>query len=90
MIIQYLNYYVNRRRFRQEWKAKNRHNETIILGDYPDGVITVGHNTYGGIYLDYYGMPNEKLVIGSFCSIAHGVVFATGGGIILIDLHHIQ
>lgn len=80
MIIRKIKHIINRKVYRKRWRINNLHNETIPNDDYPDGLVTIGSYTYGTINVDYYGMPYEHLEIGSFCSIASGCTFITGGG----------
>ena len=43
------------------------------------GKISIGKNTYGKINIDYSGGENEKLIIGSYCSISNKANFLLGG-----------
>lgn len=61
------------------WKKKNRHNFTDLVSITNIDKISVGKGTYGNLCVRTYGNPIEKLSIGSFCSIADGVKFITGG-----------
>lgn len=79
-IIKKIKYIIHRNAYRKAWRNRNLHNDTIPFDDYPESLVVVGAYTYGCIHVDYYGMTDERLEIGSFCSIASGVVFITGGG----------
>lgn len=46
---------------------------------FPLDKFSIGVGTYGPIKADFFGSDNEKLAIGSFCSIASGVKFIVGG-----------
>lgn len=65
--------------FKREWKKRNAHNNTIAKNIFPPDKVTVGKMTYGAICINSYGNPNEKLIIGSYCSIADDVKFLLGG-----------
>jgi Acetyltransferase (isoleucine patch superfamily) len=41
--------------------------------------ISCGVGTYGKIRVEFYGNENERISIGSYCSIADGVIFIAGG-----------
>ena len=63
------------------WKIRNRNNDTTIVnGSFPIQKVTVGDYSYGRLKVVAFGMPNERLVIGRYCSIADDVVFLLGGG----------
>ncbi len=66
--------------FRIIWRKKNKHNSTWVTGEVfnPDQV-SVGKYTYGSLNVVSFGNPNEKLSIGSFCSIGDETVFLLGG-----------
>lgn len=69
------------------WKRNNSHNKTVIgeikninlYNFIKSGNIVVGKNTYGLINIDYSGDVNEKLIIGSYCSISNKSSFLLGG-----------
>jgi acetyltransferase-like isoleucine patch superfamily enzyme len=65
--------------FRKKWRKQNEHNDTYPVIICPMDIVTVGKSSYGPIYARYWGHANEKLVIGSYCSIAEGVKFLLGG-----------
>ena len=66
-------------RFAKRWKSVNSHNKTKPHGIYDLSKITIGRYTYGQIELAYHGVEDYELEIGSFCSIANGVVFMVDG-----------
>lgn len=64
------------------WRALNPHNQTELrkVGSLADlHKLSVGRRTYGDINMSCFGMPDEKLSIGHFCSIAGDVTFVLGG-----------
>lgn len=61
------------------WKKRNRHNKTAVKNFFPIEKVTVGKGTYGALYVKTYGNKDEKLIIGSYCSIAGDVKFLLGG-----------
>lgn len=62
------------------WRMRNMHNATKAAGDsFPLKRVTVGKGTYGDIRAISYGIPEEGLSIGSYCSIAKDVTFLLGG-----------
>ncbi len=62
-----------------QWRKLNRHNRTTISYNSPMERIRVGKGTYGHINAHFYGAKEERLNIGSFCSIASNVNFVLGG-----------
>jgi len=46
---------------------------------FPSEIVSVGLYSYGPLNVEYYGASDEKLVIGSFVSIARDVKFVLGG-----------
>lgn len=69
------------------WKKKNGHNGTSLgIISNPEFIqfvkaegVTVGKNTYGRLNLNYSGNKEERIVIGSNCSIAGSSNFLLGG-----------
>lgn len=61
------------------WRKRNRHNYTIAVNCFNPDTVKVGKMTYGELNIRHFGNPYEKVEIGSFCSIAQGCVFLTGG-----------
>ena len=71
--------YIKLHLFRKKWRRLNRHNSTYIK-DYCDITkITVGKKTYGVLNVSAFSPKDEKLKIGSYCSIAPDVWFLLGG-----------
>lgn len=74
-------------KIKNSWKKLNKHNQTWwgvfanqgTLEFITHGGISVGKNTYGPINVNYTGNKDEKLIIGSNCSLSTTVVFETGG-----------
>ena len=67
-------------RFRKDWRSANQHNQTVA-GDrtFPLSNVKVGRMTYGMINVQsLFEQENEFLDIGSFVSIAPGVLFLLG------------
>lgn len=60
--------------FRLRWKKKNPHNKTVPMNCFREELVYIGKHTYGGLHVLTYSMEN-KLRIGSFCSIAPQTVF---------------
>lgn len=61
-----------------EWRMKNSHNDTRLLGDPLNAdIASVGSKTYGRIFISGYG-GRGAVTIGSYCSIAPQVTFVTG------------
>lgn len=61
------------------WREKNRHNHTIPDNyPFPSNQVFVGNHTYGPLKVIQY-RDDVHLRIGSYCSIAEGVVFLLGG-----------
>lgn len=79
MVFKIIISYMKNRRLRKSWRKLNKHNQTELgrIGDISK--IIVGSYTYGTINAHFYDNPNERLEIGSFCSIAGNVQFICGG-----------
>lgn len=65
--------------FKIEWRKRNRHNYTNVNSIFPVDKVIVGEKTYGYLNVKTYGNFKEKLIIGSYCSIAGEVEFLLGG-----------
>lgn len=65
--------------FRKKWRNKNKHNDTVADNCFNFSKVSVGRYTYGPIKALSFGNKNEKLIIGSFCSIAKETTFLLGG-----------
>lgn len=61
-------------KYNRAWKRANSHNFTIPVGKMPLDKITIGKKTYG--FIDaLFSNPENRLIIGNYCSIAQGVKF---------------
>lgn len=61
-------------KFQAAWRKENKHNQTVPMGDYGFGSVTVGKGTYGDLHVQMSG-SEAKLCIGNYCSIAPDVQF---------------
>ena len=61
-------------RTRIRWRNLNRHNSTYAFNSFDTSLVRVGRGTYGGLIVYSYG-SQERLEIGSYCSIAPEVAF---------------
>jgi acetyltransferase-like isoleucine patch superfamily enzyme len=61
------------------WRRSNKHNCTSVKNYFPIEKVSVGKKTYGALQVKTYGNPDEKLIVGSYCSIAGDVKFLLGG-----------
>ncbi|HAT55702.1 MAG TPA: antibiotic acetyltransferase [Lactobacillus sp.] len=67
-------------KFRDQWRAKNPDNTTTIDNYIFDiDKVTVGRGTYGNLKVQSFGVPDERLKIGNYDSIADNVTFVIGG-----------
>ncbi|MFC4688703.1 CatB-related O-acetyltransferase [Epilithonimonas pallida] len=74
--------------FKVRWKKANRHNYTYpVKTIFPLNKVSVGNYTYGPLEIYSWNNENEKIEIGSFCSIASDVKFLMGGN---HDLYNIS
>ncbi|MDO9493756.1 CatB-related O-acetyltransferase [Acetobacterium sp.] len=64
---------------RKKWRKKNSHNNTSMKNIFSIDKVSVGVKTYGGLCVKTYDNDHEKLIIGSYCSIAGEVKFLLGG-----------
>ena len=65
--------------FSEKWKKANKHNKTVPGNIFDMEKVSVGNHTYGTLNIHSYGNAEEKLSIGSFCSIAGDVHFLLSG-----------
>lgn len=65
--------------YKRQWRKENKHNFTEMNNIFPLDRVSVGRYTYGQLNVTSFGNPNEKLIIGDYCSIAAGVKFILGG-----------
>lgn len=63
----------------KEWRKLNKHNKTKIANVFDLKKVNVKNFSYGPLYVETFGLEQEKLEIGNFCSIAYGVKFILGG-----------
>ncbi len=61
-----------------KWKKKNPHNFTGMARKFDIDKVSVGKYTYGSLHVQTFDNEIEKLVIGSYCSIADEVSFVLG------------
>ena len=66
-------------KFQQEWIMLNKHNHTRVSSIFPKQIVSVGKETYGRLNIHTYFNPDEKLIIGNYCSIASTVHFILSG-----------
>ena len=66
-------------RFQDRWIHNNSNNFTMPTTIFNMDSVTVGKMTYGKLNIKAYGNKDEKLTIGSYCSIADNVTFFLGG-----------
>lgn len=62
-----------------KWRKKNQHNFTTAKNIFPHEIVEVGVMTYGNLDVRTWGNKEEKLIIGSYVSIAQDVIFILGG-----------
>jgi len=65
--------------FLKTWNSINAHNDVNPINVFPISKVKVGRMSYGPIIVRWWGHADEKLEIGSFCSIASDVEFLLGG-----------
>lgn len=72
-----INWLLNKLRsykYSRAWKKANSHNFTVPVGRVPLDKVRIGKKTYG--FIDaLFSNPENKLIIGNYCSIAQGVKF---------------
>lgn len=68
-----------KRKFLRKWKEKNTKNSVMPSNIFDIKKVLVGDYSYGPIKVLTWNNPQEKLIIGKFCSIATGVTFFLGG-----------
>lgn len=76
-IINYLKWRLLERKKKKEWKAKNKHNDTVLKSWIDYNRVVVGQGTYGDISI-LSDDKDSKLIIGNYCSIAENVEFLLG------------
>lgn len=65
--------------FKRRWRKRNAHNFTTAKVCFDIKKVEVGKGTYGELDVRHFGNPEERLVIGNYCSIAPECVFLLGG-----------
>lgn len=65
--------------FKYYWRKNNRYNLTKAGNIFPIDKVRVGEKTYGTLNIMSYNNNEEKLEIGSYCSIAGEVKFLLSG-----------
>lgn len=65
---------LRRYKYNRVWKKANSHNSTTPVGRVPLDKVRIGKKTYGFIDV-LFSNPENKLIIGNYCSIAQGVKF---------------
>lgn len=65
--------------FRKKWRRQNKHNLTTAKNCFNARWVTVGNGTYGELDVRHFGNPEERVVIGNYCSIGPECVFMSGG-----------
>ena len=65
--------------FRKKWRKQNAHNLTTAKSCFNACWVSVGKGTYGELDVRHFGNPDERVVIGNYCSIGPECVFMTGG-----------
>lgn len=65
--------------FKAKWRFRNKHNKTLPVILFNQSKVQVGLMSYGPLTVHVSGAVDEKLVIGSYVSISHGVKFILGG-----------
>ena len=78
-MLQRLKKKVKKRKFQNLWRKVNHHNMTTPVNEFDIKKVVIGKGTYGPIEVFTWGHPEEKLIVGNFCSIANGVKFVLGG-----------
>ena len=76
-----LNFFLDKlklRSFRKKYKKLNLHNETSIKNFCDLSKVLVGKKTYGEINVMDFSTSENKLIIGSYCSIGPEVQFLLG------------
>lgn len=71
--------FIKLRVFRIVWRKENKHNYTKAINCFSRKRVSVGIGTYGDLCVRHFGNPQERLNIGSYCSIAPKVTFVLGG-----------
>lgn len=65
--------------FCHKWKKINRHNFTIPINCFNRKKVHIGKGTYGKLDVRHFGLDEESLYIGNYCSIGPECTFLLGG-----------
>lgn len=72
-------HYLKLIKFQKKYRKVNSHNFTRAINIFPLDKVEIGKGTYGAIKVRGFERPEEKLSIGSYCSIANEVTFLLSG-----------
>jgi virginiamycin A acetyltransferase len=72
-------YYIKLFQKKRLWRLVNKDNGTILGNDFDINKVKVGKRTYGILTITDFSPLMTKIIIGSYCSIAPGVLFLLGG-----------
>lgn len=72
-------WFIKLKLFQRKYRRQNKHNKTSVAIMCDLSHVVVGKNTYGNIWLTDFSPSDNKLYIGSYCSIAEHVRFLLGG-----------
>lgn len=78
-IIKDFYHYLDLIRFRNKYRKINNNNFTTANNKFSINKVIVGKNSYGNLNIKEFGLPEEKLTIGAYCSIANDVTFLLSG-----------
>ena len=78
-IIKDFYHYLKLIRFQKKYRKVNFHNFTRAINVFSINKVTIGNGTYGAIKVREFENPEERLIIGSYCSIANEVTFLLSG-----------
>ncbi|MGO4961220.1 CatB-related O-acetyltransferase [Jeotgalibaca porci] len=65
--------------FKRKWRKLNSHNFTTIKSPFNTRMVSIGKGTYGELDIRHFGNPEEKLIIGNYCSIGPECTFLLSG-----------
>lgn len=78
-MINKVKFFIKLIKFKQQWRKKNRHNQTQAKRIFQTEKVSVGKYSYGDLNVYSWGSENEGLEIGNYVSIANDVKFILGG-----------
>lgn len=67
------------KKFRKKFRRNNKNNYILPLNVFDIKKVEIGDYTYGNLFVKTFGLPEEKLKIGNYCSIADNVTFLLSG-----------